>query len=159
MRDHRDRVRAGRRAVLAAPFLLPGLARAQAYPDRPVRIIVPFAPGGATDLAARILQPHLQEALGQPIVIENRTGAAGNVGMEVAARATPDGYTLYPRQCRHAGSEPERLQPHPQGPPDRGFRRRFAGLRHAGRAGGASLRAVRHGRRSWWPMRRPIRAR
>jgi tripartite-type tricarboxylate transporter receptor subunit TctC len=95
MRDHRDRVMAGRRAVLAAPFLLPGLARAQAYPDRPVRIIVPFAPGGATDLAARILQPHLQEALGQPIVIENRTGAAGNVGMEVAARATPDGYTLY----------------------------------------------------------------
>ncbi|WP_431269508.1 Bug family tripartite tricarboxylate transporter substrate binding protein [Dankookia sp. P2] len=95
MRNHRDRVMAGRRAVLAAPLLLPGLARAQSYPDRPVRIVVPFAPGGATDLAARILQPHLQDALGQPIVIENRTGAAGNVGMEAAARAAPDGYTLY----------------------------------------------------------------
>src|SRR4051812_26231670 len=95
MRDHRDRVMAGRRAALVAPLLLPGLARAQAFPDRPVRIIVPFAPGGASDLAARILQPHLQEAFGQPIVIENRTGAAGNVGMEVAARAAPDGYTLY----------------------------------------------------------------
>ncbi|MFC7474853.1 Bug family tripartite tricarboxylate transporter substrate binding protein [Dankookia sp. GCM10030260] len=95
MRNNRDRVLAGRRALLAAPLLLPGLARAQAYPDRPVRIIVPFAPGGATDLAARILQPHLQEAFGQPIVIENRAGAAGNVGMEAAARAAPDGYTLY----------------------------------------------------------------
>jgi tripartite-type tricarboxylate transporter receptor subunit TctC len=99
MRDNRHRVTAGRRAVLAAPFLLPDLAQAQgqnqSYPDRPVRVIVPFAPGGATDLAARILQPHLQDALGQPIVIENRTGAAGNVGMEVAARAAPDGYTLY----------------------------------------------------------------
>ena len=95
MRDHRDRVMAGRRAVLAAPSLLPGLARAQAYPDRPARIIVPFAPGGATDLAARILQPHLGEAFGQAVVIENRTGAAGNVGMEAAARAMPDGYTLF----------------------------------------------------------------
>lgn len=99
MRDHRKGVRTGRRALLAAPLLLPGLVRAQgqgqAYPDRPIRIIVPFAPGGATDLAARILQPHLQEAMGQPIVIENRTGAAGNVGMEAAARAAPDGYALY----------------------------------------------------------------
>ncbi|MDO9706848.1 Bug family tripartite tricarboxylate transporter substrate binding protein [Paracraurococcus lichenis] len=86
---------ATRRALLAAPLALPGLARAQAYPDRPVRLIVPFAPGGASDLAARILQLHLQEGLGQPIVIENRTGAAGNVGMEAAARAAPDGYTLF----------------------------------------------------------------
>ena len=71
------------------------LGRAAGYPERPVRIIVPFAPGGATDLAARILQPHLAQAIGQPVVVENRTGAAGNVGMEVAARAPPDGYTLY----------------------------------------------------------------
>ncbi len=89
------RAKLDRRALLAAPLLLPGLARAQSYPDRPIRVIVPFAPGGATDLAARILQPHLQEAFGQPIVIENRTGAAGNVGMEVASRAAPDGYTLF----------------------------------------------------------------
>ncbi|MBK1660171.1 Bug family tripartite tricarboxylate transporter substrate binding protein [Paracraurococcus ruber] len=87
--------RAGRRALLAAALAAPALARAQSYPDRPIRVVVPFAPGGATDLAARILQPHLQEGLGQPIVIENRTGAAGNVGMEYAARAAPDGYTLY----------------------------------------------------------------
>ena len=85
----------GRRALLAAPVALPALARAEAYPDRPVRLIVPFAPGGASDLAARVLQPHLGEAFGQPIVIENRTGAAGNVGMETAARAAPDGYTLF----------------------------------------------------------------
>ncbi|MCO6417377.1 tripartite tricarboxylate transporter substrate binding protein [Siccirubricoccus sp. KC 17139] len=88
---------ASRRILLAAATLLasPRLARAAGYPDRPIRLLVPFAPGGATDLAARILQPHLAEALGQPIVIENRTGAAGNVGMEAAARAAPDGYTLF----------------------------------------------------------------
>ena len=78
-----------RRGVLATLGLLaaaPG-ARAAGYPDRPIRLVVPFAPGGATDLAARILQPHLSAALGQPLVVENRTGAAGNVGMEAAARA------------------------------------------------------------------------
>ena len=95
MRDRCDRIMAGRRTLLGAPLLLPGRARAQAYPDRAVRLIVPFAPGGASDLAARILQPPLQEALGQPIVIENRSGAAGNVGMEAAARAAPDGYTVF----------------------------------------------------------------
>ncbi|MDN3567649.1 tripartite tricarboxylate transporter substrate binding protein [Paeniroseomonas aquatica] len=86
-----------RRGLLAAAGL--GLAtagaRAATYPERPVRLIVPFAPGGATDLAARIMQPHLSAALGQPLVVENRTGAAGNVGMEAAARAAPDGYTLF----------------------------------------------------------------
>src|SRR3954471_20065639 len=87
----------GRRQLLAGAAIAAAIrpARASTYPDRPVRIIVPFAPGGATDLAARILQPQLAEALGQPIVIENRTGAAGNVGMEAAARATADGYTLF----------------------------------------------------------------
>jgi tripartite-type tricarboxylate transporter receptor subunit TctC len=91
----------GRRRLLAAmlaPTAAPATARAQTasgYPSRPVRVIVPFAPGGASDLAARILQPHFAEAMGQPVVIENRAGAAGNVGMEAAARAAPDGYTLY----------------------------------------------------------------
>jgi tripartite-type tricarboxylate transporter receptor subunit TctC len=65
------------------------------YPVRPVHIIVPFAPAGATDLAIRLLQAGLAQALGQQIVIDNRPGAAGNVGMEVAARAAPDGYTLF----------------------------------------------------------------
>jgi len=71
-------------------------ARAQdAYPSRPIHIIVPFAPGGASDLALRLLQPGLEQALGQPLVIDNRSGAAGNIGMELAARAEPDGYTLF----------------------------------------------------------------
>jgi tripartite-type tricarboxylate transporter receptor subunit TctC len=84
------------RRVALALLAMPALARAQgAYPDRPVRIIVPFAPGGSSDFIARILQPHLGEALGQPVVVENRAGAAGNVGMEAAARAAPDGYTLF----------------------------------------------------------------
>lgn len=65
------------------------------YPSNPIRMIVPFAPGGASDFAARLLQPGMSEALGQKIVIENRAGAAGNVGMEAAARAAPDGYTLF----------------------------------------------------------------
>lgn len=65
------------------------------YPTKPIRVIVPFAPGGATDVAMRLLQPGLSQQLGQQIVIENRPGAAGNIGMEVAARAMPDGYTLF----------------------------------------------------------------
>ena len=71
-------------------------AQAQgAYPNQPIRIVVPFAPGGASDFVARLIQPGLSQALGQQIVIENRAGAAGNVGMDVAARAAPDGYTIY----------------------------------------------------------------
>jgi tripartite-type tricarboxylate transporter receptor subunit TctC len=65
------------------------------YPTRPIHIIVPFAPGGASDFAIRLIQPGLEKALGQQLVIDNRTGAAGNVGMELAARAAPDGYTLF----------------------------------------------------------------
>jgi len=65
------------------------------YPSRPVHIIVPFAPAGATDLAVRMIQGGLSQALGQQVVIDNRPGAAGNIGMEAAARATPDGYTLF----------------------------------------------------------------
>ena len=84
-----------RRHVLALAAL-PFVARAQGgYPDRPIRIIVPFAPGGSSDFVARILAPPLAEALGQAVVIENRAGAAGNVGMEAAARAAPDGYTVF----------------------------------------------------------------
>jgi tripartite-type tricarboxylate transporter receptor subunit TctC len=65
------------------------------YPSQAIRMIVPFAPGGASDFAARLLQPGMSEFLGKQIVIENRAGAAGNVGMDVAARATPDGYTVF----------------------------------------------------------------
>src|SRR5664279_405154 len=68
---------------------------AASYPTKPIHIIVPFAPGGASDFAIRLIQPSLEKTLGQQLVIDNRTGAAGNVGMETAAHATPDGYTLF----------------------------------------------------------------
>jgi tripartite-type tricarboxylate transporter receptor subunit TctC len=75
-------------------FLFVGNAYAQAWPQKPVRIIVPFAPGGASDLMPRLVGEKLAAMWGQPVVIENRPGAAGNIGMEAGARAAPDGYTL-----------------------------------------------------------------
>ena len=71
------------------------LAFAQTYPTKPVKMIIPFAPGGASDFVGRIIQPRMGELLGQQIVIENRAGASGNIGLEAAARAAPDGYTIY----------------------------------------------------------------
>lgn len=81
----------------AGAALLPAAARAQAaaYPRSTIRIIIPFAPGGASDFIGRLLQPALSAHLGQAIVMENRGGAAGNIGMSAAARAEPDGYTVY----------------------------------------------------------------
>src|SRR5205814_3046056 len=78
-------------------FVLPMLAAAQAgdaYPNRPVKLLIPYAPGGATDIIARDISPKLQELLGQPFVVENRPGASGNIALEAAAKAPPDGYTL-----------------------------------------------------------------
>jgi tripartite-type tricarboxylate transporter receptor subunit TctC len=71
------------------------LAPAQPFPSRPVRIIVGFPPGGGTDIVARTLSPRLSEALGQPVVIDNRGGASGLVATELAAKSAPDGYTLF----------------------------------------------------------------
>jgi tripartite-type tricarboxylate transporter receptor subunit TctC len=81
---------AGSLAVLA---LSPGAALA-AYPERPIRLIVPFAPGGNADIMARLVGEGMAQALGQPVVVENRAGAGGSVGAEQVARAAPDGYTL-----------------------------------------------------------------
>ena len=75
----------------AAPF---GRAFAQAWPSHALSLVVPFAAGGSTDILARIAGGHLHEALGQPVVVENRTGASGNIGTAAVARAAPDGYTF-----------------------------------------------------------------
>ena len=83
------------RAALAAALavLAPGVA-AQDYPARPIRIVVPFVPGGATDILARLLSARFQETWGQPAPVENRAGAGGTIGAEVVAKSPPDGYTL-----------------------------------------------------------------
>jgi len=86
----------GRRAALAAAILfsqLPAAAYAQNF-ERPVRIIVPFAPGGTSDILARLISPKLSAAIGQSVVIENKPGASGNLGADTVAKATPDGTTL-----------------------------------------------------------------
>ena len=71
-----------------------GAAVAQAYPSKPVRFVVPYTPGGGTDLMARALAQRMSESMGQSVIVENRAGAGGNVGTEMVARAEPDGYTL-----------------------------------------------------------------
>lgn len=82
-------------ALALSSSVLAGVqAQAQSYPNRPIRMIVPFAPGGGTDIVARAIGQRLSEAVGQPVVIENKAGANGNIGMELAAKATPDGYTI-----------------------------------------------------------------
>src|SRR3982751_647882 len=83
------------RRLLRALLLFPILALAQSYPSKPVRMIIPFAPGGASDFVGRIMQPKMGELLGQPIVVENKPGAAGNIGAEAAAKSPPDGYTMF----------------------------------------------------------------
>src|SRR6195952_4463234 len=86
-------------AALGGALLLLGTAasaqEAGNYPNRPVMMIVPFAPGGASDFVARTIQAGVSEILGQQIVVDNRTGAAGIIGTEVAARAAADGYTTF----------------------------------------------------------------
>jgi len=81
-------------SCLVALLLLPLLALAQPYPAKPVRMIVPWAPGGTTDILGRLIAQKMAEKWGQPVVVENRSGAAGNIGTEAAARAPADGYTL-----------------------------------------------------------------
>jgi tripartite-type tricarboxylate transporter receptor subunit TctC len=94
--------------ILSAVAALP--ASAQSYPSRQVRIIVPFAAGGPADIYARVLGQHLQQALGQPFVVEDRPGGGSIVGTDVAAKAEPDGYTLLMMSNTHTVNES--LRPH-----------------------------------------------
>jgi tripartite-type tricarboxylate transporter receptor subunit TctC len=80
-------------ALVFLPFAVPHAA-AQAYPSKPVRMIVPWAPGGTTDILGRVIAQKMSEKWGQPVLVENRGGAAGNIGTEAAARSPADGYTL-----------------------------------------------------------------
>jgi tripartite-type tricarboxylate transporter receptor subunit TctC len=81
-------------ALLAFALTLPGLARSQDYPTRPIRLVVPYTPGTGIDIIARTVGPRLTDRWGQPIVVENRPGASGNIGADTVAKAQPDGYTL-----------------------------------------------------------------
>ena len=100
MTIHRTPKTTAKLAGLALALLLSGGAVQAAsespasYPDRPVRVIVPFSPGGATDIFARLVAEQLSKTLGQPFIVENKPGAGGNVGSDVVAKADPDGYTL-----------------------------------------------------------------
>ncbi|MFC4518994.1 Bug family tripartite tricarboxylate transporter substrate binding protein [Cupriavidus pinatubonensis] len=81
-------------AVLMLTLAANGMAHAEAYPSKPIHFVVPYPPGGPTDLMARLLQASLQSRLGVPVVVENRAGAGGNIGTDSVAKAAPDGYTI-----------------------------------------------------------------
>src|SRR5437763_11628337 len=81
-------------ALAVVSLVLAAAAGAQSYPNRPVKVIVPWPPGQATDIAARVVAERLQASLGQPFVIENKPGAGGSIGTDAAAKSAADGYTL-----------------------------------------------------------------
>src|SRR5215210_7555581 len=89
-----DKFLAAAGLLIAALLTMPLAAAQTGWPDKPVSLIVPWAPGGSTDILARTLSEHLTKSFGQPFVVENRPGASGNIGSNVVAKARPDGYTL-----------------------------------------------------------------
>ena len=84
-----------KRMFVLALLLLSGAVAAQPYPNKPIKFVVPFAPGGNLDFIARVIQPKLAESLGVPIVIENKAGASGIIGAEYASKQPADGYTIF----------------------------------------------------------------
>src|SRR5512145_2612976 len=83
-----------RTSVIALLLLFAASAVAQQYPSRPIRMLIPFTPGSAADIIARAMEPQMREKLGQPLVIDNRGGAGGNIAAELTAKAAPDGHTI-----------------------------------------------------------------
>lgn len=84
-----------RRVLFGVSLAVPGIARAQSFPNRSLRLVVPFPPGGAADITARLVAERMATTLGQPVVIDNRPGAGGNIAGEAVARSAPDGYSLF----------------------------------------------------------------
>jgi len=104
MRTTLKRMRAGAVvdiALIAAAAAIAPASFAQSYPERPIRFIVPFVPGGGLDITARAIAPRLSEYLGKPVVVDNRPGAGGAIGLELAARATPDGHVMVMASASH----------------------------------------------------------
>lgn len=94
----------GLSAAAAATAFLPGLARAQQWPVKPIRVIIPWTPGSTTDVVARIALTQLSAAMGQPVIPDNRSGAGGTIGSAAVARADPDGYTLLIHSSAHSAA-------------------------------------------------------
>ena len=143
-------------AIVALCFAAADRAGAQNYPDKPIKIIVPSAPGGPTDLPARLASQILQPKFGQPVVIENRPGAGGAIGARAVMAAPPDGYTLlagntsvlavYPAVAASAGYDPAQEVCAGR-----------EGVRELPDPGGEAVRAVEDRSRNWSRKPRPIR--